>query len=194
MNEPIVRAQVETGKVKAKQLLDLVRFGGRLFMHGLATYGRPSYSDSYIFEVTSKREKTSRSCEESRMLAVPGYVSNGNTSKREENGSKYMRYVEAYRPLEGFWSFSCGRENLLAILDLLPRDAEVAFFVYLDAGTNELLVRADVKLPWGDEQGLHADKVCLIASWTSRGNRVVREFMIDSSCGAHNSGRFGGGR
>lgn len=195
MNEPIQCAQKQTGKVTAKALLEIVRQGDRHFFHGRATHNRESYSDSFIFEFTSKQTATKDRVETSRTLDVPGWVSNGNTSAREErtyDGRRYWRYVDVYRPTSGFEQIDS--ELLRDVLEVLPIDAEVGFHVYLDAMTSELLVSADSKLHYMTEQGLHGDKVYLVAWYERRGKRVQRKFIVSAHVCAHNSARFGGGK
>jgi hypothetical protein len=80
------------------------------------------------------------------------------------------------------------------VLELLPRDAEVSFEISLDAGTNEYLIRAECPMNYGTQSGLHADRFTLIAEYESRGKRKARRFLIDTSCVAHNSARFGAPR
>jgi hypothetical protein len=194
MNEPIERAQEDTGKVTARQLLTVVRAGDRVYMHGAATPNRPSYSDAFVFDVSAATRGPGK-VEQTTRLRVPGYVSSGNTSERKRNvsqsdGHVWMTYGEAFKPMSGFWSV-CSHERLVDILELLPADAHVAIHVYLDAGTNELLVCSDVTLPNGRESGLHSDWLVLVAEYTVRGKRRERRFIVDTSTGAHNSARFG---
>jgi len=196
MNEPIQRAQQRTGRVTARQLLACIRAGqDSLYTHGKAVFDRPSYSDAFTFTVTSVHQdktfpRTVRAShtdvETVTKLDVPGYVSNGHTSAVEQrtstDGRKYNRYTEAFRPDGGFWSLSyCTRDRLVDALSLLPGEAEIAFYVYLDAGTNETLVDA----------GLHGDHLYLVASTVRRGKAKVRSFLLDVSTGPHNTARFG---
>lgn len=200
MNGSVNDAQKHTGQVTAKQLRAVVRafrgersIGGRsgLFMHGRAVFDRPSYSDAFVFAV--RRVKREERTETEAMIEVPGWVSTGHTSKREEvsfETSRYMKYSESYRPRTGFWSLDyC--ETLDAVLDLLPSDATVAFHVYLDAGSNGYLIAADAKMQFGTEQGLHTDMLYLVARFERRGKPVELRFLLDTNTGAHNSARFG---
>lgn len=192
MNEPIERAQVVTGKVTARALLSLARKGSTLGIHGKAVYDRPSYSDAFTFECRSKER--GKDFETTTELKVPGYVSNGNTSARETRkdleGRPYMRYTDAFRPLKGFW-YLYSVDRLRDLLELLPADSEVALWVYLDAGTNENLIRAEADMGYEKCAGMHADRLYLVAKTTIRGKVKTREFLIDSSTGWHNSARFG---
>jgi hypothetical protein len=211
MNESVERAQETTGKVTARQLLALVRKGSdSLYMHGEAVHGRPSYSDAFTFTVSAveKRERfkaidgsTVRGAETTTTLDVPGWVSNGNTSKTTErmhtdsyDGRSYrvVRYSEAFSPTKGFWPLY-RNDSLLNVLELLPGDALVSFHVYLDAGTNEYLVRASAPMNFSTESGLHCDKLFLVAEHMVRGKAKTRSFCIGSSCGPHNTARFGYG-
>lgn len=201
MNEAIERAQARTGKVTARQLLETIRAGGdSLFMHGEAPHDRPSYSDAFVFTLTSTRKDRKTDVETSTKLDVPGYVSNGSTSEtkehtRNEDGQIHTWKTQptAFRPVRGFWSLRYN-ENLRNVLELLPRDAEVAFHVYLDAGTHEYLIRAVCDMQFGREEGLHADRLYLVVATTERGKRKERRFLIDTSTGPHNSARFGSPR
>jgi hypothetical protein len=195
MNEPIERAQEITGKVTARQLLAVVRAGERLYMHGKAVYNRPSYSDAFTFEVSAP--KKTNGVEITARIEVPGYVSNGETSERKVHtdsldGHAWTTYCNAFRPTSGFWHIGYG-ERIRDVLELLPGDAEVSFHVYLDAGTNELLVCAETSVRGGrfTESGLHSDHLYLVAECNVRGKKRERRFLIDVSTGAHNSARFG---
>ncbi len=197
--EPICTAQKHVGKTTAKQLLGLVRSGSSVSLHGRATEGRASYSDSFCFEVSTTR-KDAQGSEIRSLVDVPGYVTNGHTSERKEvtstfSGSTYLQYTEPFRPEKGFWYLYSG-EHLRDVLELLPRDAEVSFHVYLDAGTHEYLVGADTKI--GDMRiggsrysGLHADHLYLRAEYRVRGKIRSAEFLINACCAPHNSSRFG---
>lgn len=197
INEPVEFCQKRTGKVTARQLLDVVRSGNdSVYMHGEAAIDRASYSDAFVFTVSAvskygKAEKVTK-------IDVPGWVSNGQTSVTREcsnEGARWTVYANAYRPSQGFWYIDRHKDGrLAAILELLPRDAEVSFHVYLDAGTNEYLVTATSKLHHYVETGLHADSLFLVAQWSERGKVKERTFLIDTSCGAHNSARFGSPR
>lgn len=197
MNEPTERAQIETGKVTAKQLLAVVRQATHtLSLHGRAALDRPSYSDAFVFEVNAT--KRDRSGVESRTtIDVPGWVGNGNTSTTEESGvgrDRYARYSEAFRPSAGFWFIGSGSDNLIDVLESLPGDAQVAFSVALDYGTNEYLIRAECPMNFGTERGLHTDFLYLNATVTVRGKTKTRRFLIDTHTGPHNSSRFGWNR
>lgn len=195
MNEPTECAQKVTGKITAKDLLSLVKFGtDRIFMHGYATPGRASYSDSFVFDVTAISHKS----EKQENLLVPGWVSNGSPSIRkthvynsEIDGVRtWNTYEGVHRPEEGFWSFFA--LHILDLLEILPPDAEISFHVSLDGGTSELLVNADCKFPNGHtESGLHGDRLYLCAKYVRRGKEKCATFMLDSTVCAHNSARFG---
>jgi len=198
-NEPTEFSETLTGKVTAKALLACVKLGSdSLSLHAVAAVGRASYSDAFVFEITARRTERKKNAETTSRLDVPGYVSNGHDSTREERvfeGRKVVSYAGVHRPTKGHWFLSYApRERLLDVLELLPSEAEVSFFVYLDAGTNENLIRADVHTNYGTEQGLHSDHLYLEATWVSRGKRVVRRYLVDVSTGSHNTARFGVGR
>jgi hypothetical protein len=195
MNEPIEHAHRIHGKTTAKQLLDVCKYGYEaLSLHGDPTEDRASYSDSFTFEIRARKNRDDK--EARTLTGIAGYVSNGQTSHRVYGGTAYSgggywRYDEGYRPTRGFWYLSgCPRDRLMDVLSLLPKDATVAFYVYLDAGTNELCVRADSEM----EQGLHGDHLYLKVSYMVRGKEKQSEFLIDVNTSAHNSGRFGSPR
>jgi hypothetical protein len=197
VNEPTEAAQEVTGKVTAGQLYKMVKDGGCVGLSGEATYNSASYSDSFVFNFRVTREAFKKRAETSSEIRVPGWVSNGHTSKREErtstsDGTKYMHYTETYRPTGGFW-YLYSTEKVRDLLQLLPSDAEVSFQVYLDAGTNEYLVRTDCAMPFERYEGLHADHLYLHATKMVRGKRKTWSFLVDTTCGAHNSARFGYG-
>lgn len=198
MNNSIETAQSDTGKITAGQLREVVKYGATsLYMHGRAVPMRESYSDAFVFTVTaveSERHKSGYVAE--KKLNVPGYVGNGKTSLRKEHtssdGSKWTSYDETYRPLHGFWNLSlCAGQRLRDVLDLLPKDAEVAFRVYLDSGTNGYLTTAECKMGWHTESGLHSDTLYLVVRQNVRGKQKVREFLLDMNITPHNSARFG---
>jgi hypothetical protein len=198
VNEPTEEAQKVTGKVTAGQLYKLVRDGGRVGLSGEATYNRASYSDSFVFNFRVTRKAFKKRAETSSEVRVPGWVTNGYDSKRERtytsNGSndKCMHYTETYRPTGGFW-YLYSADMVRDLLQLLPSDAEVSFQVYLDAGTNEYLVQAGCAMPYERYEGLHADHLYLHATKVVRGKRKEWHFLVDTTCGAHNSARFGYG-
>jgi hypothetical protein len=196
--EGVERAQKSTGKVTAGALLETVRFGcDSLYVHARAVHDRPSYSDAFVFTLSAVQKGKNKS-ETTQKLDVPGSVRNGNTSERKEHQStesgKWVTYSEAFQPTSGFWSLGGGRDRLVDVLELLPRDAEVSFEIALDAGTNELLVRSDVQTNYGVERGLHADRFSLVVEHKVRGRTKVRRYTVDTSCCAHNTARFGVGR
>lgn len=198
MNEPIERAQALTGKVTARALLALARKGSAIGIHGTAVHDRPSYSDAFTFECRVKVKDRKSGSETSTTLDVPGYVSNGNTSAREIRKSTldangWMAYTDTFRPERGFW-YLYSHDRLCDLLEILPPDCEVALWVYLDAGTNENLIRAEADMGYSKEQGMHADRLYLVAKTTTRGKVKTREFLIDCSTGWHNSARFGWAR
>jgi hypothetical protein len=133
-------------------------------------------------------------------IDLPGWVSNGQTSTRKEHqrdgeskstwGDKWVTYDEAFRPLRGSWFLSYN-ETLKNVLQLLPRNAEVSLHVYLDAGTNEYLIRSSCPMNFGTEEGLHSDQLYLLAEWAKRGKKQTMKFLISVSTGPHNSARFG---
>lgn len=157
--------------------------GGSVYCHAETIHDRSSYSDEMTFNFSIERKGLT-----TKGFTLPGICRNGHDDKTQEmesaiDGDKYMKYVGVYRPLRGFFSLN-GYNDLVGCLEAIPDDAEVKVEVYLDAGTNEICVRA----------GLHCDHVYLKAKWT-RGKRLIeRCFLLKSSTGLHNSARFGGGR
>lgn len=187
MNEPIEFAQKITGKVTVRQLREVLKHVGRyasVGIHGRATYERASWSDSFLFEVSAtKRDKGVEIREE---IKVPGYVSNGyKGAPTLRAGNRPFpdswEYTETFRPTEGFWYLGLS-ETLYNLLDILPSNAEIAFFVYLDAATHSGLAKA----------GLHGDRLYLKAKYVLRGKTVEREFLVDEHTGEHTTSRFGG--
>lgn len=188
MNEPTQHAQSVIGNVTtAKALLDVVKGCRSAGLHGRAAHDRASYSDSFVFEVSADfetRKKGVLVSKSRKEVQVPGWVSNGHTDEQETRtyeGRTYQKYTGVCRPLSGFWWLYATVDRLVDVLELLPNDAEVSFHVYLDAGTTEGLTAAK----------LHADHLYLNATYTSRGKRVTRQFLIDAATGGHNSARFG---
>lgn len=197
MNEPIQHAQKSTGVVTAKQMLTCIRAGGdSLYIHGQAAHDRASYSDSYVFTMSSVAKDRKSKVETTTKVDVPGYVSNGRPSVRiTRNGGMREKYTEfdgVYRPLKGFWSLGGFKDDRLTdILELLPSDAEVAFHVALDYGTHEYLVRADVPMNFETYGGLHADMLFLRVRHTVRGKVKERSYLLDEQVIPHNTARFG---
>lgn len=200
MNEPIDFAQKHIrSKPTVRDLRDLIRgvkSRNSIYLHGEATYGRASYSDSFVFTV-SVTSKSKSGVETVSKLDVPGFVSGGHSSARElytpdDGGRPYYNYREGFRPAKGCWSLHYLEETLLDVLDLLPADMEVAFHVYLDAGSNGYMVAAEC--PTLHETGMHSDRLLLVAWKPAKDGRErgkPRTFIVDTSCGAHNSARFG---
>lgn len=195
MNNSIQLAQEITGNVTSGELLAHIKKGNRHFMHARAVIDRPAYSDAFIFRFSSVKETLGdHSKDITTAIDIPGFVSNGNTSERVEHkslaGNKFTSYSnKAYRPLEGFWSLWMV-ERIIAILELLPKETPISFYVWLDHGTNELAICADCNMNYHTEKGLHGDALYLLAE-TKRG---AREFLIDYAISAHNTGRFGYGK
>jgi hypothetical protein len=198
--EAVERSQEITGKVSAATLLACVRFGSdSLYVHARAVHDRPSYSDAFVFKVSACQKMGPARVETTQTLDVPGRVGNGQTSHRKDHenseSGRWVTYDETYRPEAGFWSLSyTGRDRLIDVLELLPRDAEVSFEIALDNGTNEYLIRAECPMNYGTQNGLHSDHFFLVVEYAARGKRKVRRYLIDTSCVAHNSARFGGPR
>ena len=191
MNGSVEVAKEITGKVLASQVLAVIKEGkgNHVSLHGEMVPEQPSYSDAFTFSLSAREERNKTE----HRIQVPGWVSGGHTSKRELGESGWMRCEESYRPRKGHWFLASGA-YLFSVLSLLPRDAEVAFQVYLDAGTNEYLIRADMEMKHGKEQGLHSDKLYLAVQRTVRGKKVNSFFLIDTNSGPHNSSRFGSPR
>jgi len=101
-----------------------------------------------------------------------------------------------HNPERGAWHV-WGTDDLLAIVEMLPKAAEVTFFVYLGAGTNQYLesaTRGKVDTRLGEVpafEGLHCDKLYVEADFERRGKRVRRRYLLDTSTGPQNSARFG---
>ncbi len=163
----------------------LLKKYSRFYFHGTRVYDAPSYSDPYTFAVTAAYDSyDKRNGAESARLDIPGDVHGGHTDKLEHctyEGQDRVRSCEAYRPLKGFWSLFAGEELLRSAVASLPDDAEIELEVYLDAGSNEILLLAN----------LHADKLYLNAKWTRGTKKHTRKFLIDTSTGRHNTARFG---
>lgn len=193
LNEPVESAQNHTGKVTVQDLIRVVKgCSDTMSLHGEATPDRASYSDSFCFEFrgTSRAHRT----EHSQSIRVPGYVSNGNTSATETytyEGRQRIKYSDPFRPLKGFWFLGYHQRTLLDILEMLPKDAEVSFHVYLDAGTTENHIRAVVEGNYGTDRGLHSDFLYLDVCYMHRGKRKERRYLIDTHTGLHSYGRFG---
>jgi hypothetical protein len=194
-NEPVEHAQKITGKTTVATLLPVVRAGtSALTLHGRAAPERESYSDAFIFTMRGRRTVGKSKTETVMEAEVPGYVSNGHTSERGEHqyeGRKIVNYCGVYRPQSGYWFLSYSQAALLDVLELLPREAELSFHVYLDAGTNELLVRADCAMNHEQFAGLHCDHLYLEATNKVRGREKTRRYLMDTTVGAHNTARFG---
>lgn len=198
MNNAVETAQETTGKVTAGALLAHLKGNiDRLSLWARIPYNRASYSDAAVFEVKVTRKDSKSGAESRSDLPVPGWIGNGHTSERElhpsvtPDGSAWWRYTHTFRPDWGHWYLGCSADKLTDILELLPSDAEVAFSVALDHGTNELLVAADCKLSHYSEQGLHGDFLYLNVQYTKRGKTKRAQFLIDTQVSAHNSARFG---
>lgn len=163
----------------------------RINVRGHREYGAPSYSDPYIFQVeghTEDKMQTRGSVE------VRGSVHGGHTDKTElytpapdpdpswGTRAPYEKYVEGFRPTEGFWYLFGHDEVLRSAVAMLPEDAEVTLEVYLDAGTHDILVA----------NRLHHDILYLHATWQRGSKTHRRRFMIDSLVSRHNTNRWGG--
>ncbi len=195
MNEPIQHATKTTGTVTARMLLNAIKQGpDSTYIHGNAAHGRESYSDSYVFTVSAVKKSRDSKQETTTKIDVPGWVSNGSTSARRESGvgrDRHVSFEGTHRPLAGFWSFYGARDAIVDVLEVLPPTAEVAFHVYLDAGTQEYLVRAECAMNYETYSGLHSDHIYLVATYTQRGRTVTRRFLLDTSTTPHNTARFG---
>lgn len=184
MNEPTVHAQKSTGKVTAKDVLSILKGCESASLYGRAALGRATWSDSFVFDLVATYRR--RGIETSREVSVPGWVSNGHDNEKKTyasfaDGRKTEVYCGTHRPERGFWWLYAVTDRVIDVLDLLPSNAEIAFHVYLDAGTNATLTDAT----------LHADHLYMVATYTSRGKQVQRRFLIDASAGAHTTARFG---
>lgn len=160
-------------------------FGSATGLHIVRDPSAESWSDAAIGTMTFKKEvKGVETFTEVR--DIPCVIRNGHTNEIETytyDGRTRERYSGVYKPTKGFW-YLAYNETLLAVLEGLPARAEVSFEVYLDAGTNEPLVKAR----------MHSDFLYLVAKWTSGKKTVTRRFLIDVSTGEHNTARFGNSR
>ena len=156
--------------------------GGSVYCHADAVHDRPSYSDDMVFNFSIERNGIT-----TKGFLLPGRCRNGHDDTTREVkdslGNAYIQYAGVYRPTQGFFSLN-GCNDFIAVLESFPDDAAVSVEVYLDAGSNELCVRA----------GLHCDHVYVKGTWT-RGRRVIeRCHLVKASTGQHNSARFGSPR
>lgn len=103
---------------------------------------------------------------------------------------------KGHNPERGAWHV-WGTDGLLAIVEMLPKAAEVTFFVYLGAGTNQYLEsatrgKADTRLgEVSPFEGLFCDHLYVEADFERRGKRVRRRYLLSTSTTPHNSARFG---
>jgi hypothetical protein len=166
-------------------LRELVRTCHDFYVHAYARHDRESWSDDFVFELTGKRNVGGK--EVSVKVEVRGRVSNGHTSDFEivkRTGSDfgdYPRYTECFRPQRGFWSLH-NRDVFKSAVMALPLDVEPTFFVYLDAGTNQTLI----------PHGLHSDHFYLHGKRQGDRKEQKWEYLLDVTCGRHNTARFGG--
>lgn len=187
MNEPTVHAQKTTGITTVKALLAVLKGCDSAGLHGRAAFDRASYSDSFVFDVRATFKR--KGVESHKEISVPGWVSNGHTDEKEthkslSDGRSFDVYSGVHRPEKGFWWLYATTERIIDVLELLPSNAEIAFHVYLDAGTNQTCIDAN----------MHADHLYLVASYMQRGKQVTRRFLLDATTGQHNTARFGVGR
>jgi len=194
-------AEETTGQVTAGALLAHIK-GAEVYLHGQAAYGRPSYSEAFIFTVSAKRYAPrvkgasweDRRAEIVSTLDVPGSCNRGTTSEveiRESSSGPHHEYRTPFGPQKGFWSLFAHTEDFRAILELLPRDAIVSLQVSLDAGTHEYLVRSTSTMNYETYKGLHADHLYVCATYTRRGKTVKARFLLDTSVVPHTTCRFG---
>ena len=166
-----------------RELLDTIKGCESVGLHGEAVCGRESYSDAFVFRTVATIRKQGQ--ETKKEIVVHGRVSNGHSDDKKTckstAGRTFEVYSGVYRPERGFWWLCAGALSLKDVLAVLPGGAEVTFHVYLDAGTNEILV----------DRCLHADQLYLIAKYLHRGKPVERRFLLDTSIGSHNIARFG---
>lgn len=213
MNEPIEAAQEITDKVTAKDLLGILRGSASAALNGEMNPMRESYSDSFVFRLTAKFKAIKSKISTEKVLQVPGYVGNGYTSKIEARtrfhasrigeGSlmwdpssprgTYSAFGEVYRPLKGYWWLYGVTDRLIDILEALPRNAEIGFYVYLDGGSTELHAQTTITTARETFTGLHTDLLYVVASVTKNGRSRERRFLLDVRTGGHNSARFGYG-
>lgn len=128
MNEPIETAAEVTGTVTVGQLRKALKGFEISSLHGEATHGRASYSDSFTFELRAKSAKGKGELS----VKIPGYVTNNIEGKRANRAFWFLRY--------------CGRlEDALA---LLPKNAEIALKIYQDGGTSKALQNTQNHSDW----------------------------------------------
>lgn len=110
---------------------------------------------------------------------IPARIVSGHTDAVEtRNGEDH--YSETFKPRKGSWClFYC--EELTSAFEAIPSHADVRLDVLLDNGTNQYVTKAR----------LHCDELRLVARWKSGQKTIERRFSLDTTCGAHNSARFG---
>lgn len=170
MNNSIEFAQESTGKVTVKAMLDVMRKAtSSCSLHGRMHAARQTWQTSFIFELRATSKKNG--AETTTILDVPGDVTNGHTDEKDG----------VHKPTRVFWYLFAKEQAILDVLEILPKDAEVAFMVGQDHYTTEGLRLS----------GFHADVLYLYASYTKHGKRVTRSYIIDVHTGGHNSARPG---
>lgn len=172
MNNSTTIASERTGTVTASVLLSALRGCYSAGLHGEAVYDRPEWSDSFTFKVRATF-KPIKGPETSKEVTVPGYVTNGYVNSKDRSG--------VYRPTEGFWWLFGAMDRVIDALELLPRDAVVSFAVLLGWGTNGAL----------EEVNMHGDCLYLVAQCKRGKGTIERRILLDTSCGPHNTARFG---
>lgn len=170
-------------KTSVDTLKDYFKKYSRFYFHGKRVPDAPSWSDPFTFTLTVTHSDHQN--KEHDHLELPGMVHGGHNDALEWHkgfdGREFPHASEGYRPTTGFWSLFSGEEYFRNVVEMLPSDAELSIEVYLDAGTNEILMR----------EHLHHDRLILNAHWKRGKKEFNRTFLIDSYCGRHNSARFG---
>ncbi len=154
--------------------------GNAIGIHVERKLDAPSWSDECVFLL--RGSKKVRGVTIHGEVKVRGIVRNGTTSEVERytyDGREEERYVNAFRPPKGFWYLYTGSDNLRSAVSSLPMTCEPFFEVYLDANTNQYLVKAR----------LHGDALYLHGKGAD--GDTVKRFLLDTATGAHNSARFG---
>ncbi len=171
--------------ITARALARALKGYSHVSLHAIADPRRESWSDAVTVEVTASHGYAGRSEPDTRTtIAMDGTVHGGHSDSVHEyeyEGGSRVRYDGAHRPSEGYWTLMYGAPTLRALVDLLPPDAALTWDVYLDAGTHEAATRVR----------FHVDHLYLLARYKVRGKDVETKFLVDVSCGPHNSARFG---
>lgn len=155
----------------------------RFYFHGERVPNAPSYSDPFTFKLTCAHFNSIKN-KEHTVFEIIGNVHGGHTNKiswHKHDGLEYPHPEEGFRPVTGFWSLGGVDDYFKSAIRSIPNDAELSLEVYLDSGTNEILMREE----------LHCDTLILHAKWSRGEKQHKREYLIGLQVGRHNSARFG---